>query len=95
MGSFYCRLIETMGSFVSGSNLGCLEFILCAKQIERLSQAAPIRLGFPHDFLVSEGIRKVVSMGTYRLIKKRVMYRAIRRVSPAGTAPQNSGTGLG
>ncbi len=32
-------------------NLGCLDFELTREQIERLNEASPIDLGFPHSFL--------------------------------------------
>jgi aryl-alcohol dehydrogenase-like predicted oxidoreductase len=53
-------------------NLGCLDFPLSAEQLERLSRAAPIALGFPHDFLASEGVRKLIFGETYEMIEMKV-----------------------
>ena len=47
-------------------NLGCLDFTLYAEQLQRLSDASRIELGFPHDFLV--GARDVVFGGTFGVI---------------------------
>jgi aryl-alcohol dehydrogenase-like predicted oxidoreductase len=41
-------------------NLGCLEFELSAEQLERLNNASPVSLGFPHDFLSSEGVKPYI-----------------------------------
>lgn len=41
-------------------NLGCLEVELSESQLERLSTASAIELGFPHDFLGSERIRPFI-----------------------------------
>lgn len=41
-------------------NLGCLDFELAEEQMERLSRASEIDLGFPHDFLDAPRIRKLV-----------------------------------
>lgn len=46
-------------------NLGCLEFDLTVEQLKRLSDAAPIDLGFPHSFLRSEHVRGLVFGDTY------------------------------
>ena len=42
-------------------NLGCLEFELPEEEMLRLDEASAIELGFPHDFLRSESMRKLVS----------------------------------
>jgi diketogulonate reductase-like aldo/keto reductase len=42
-------------------NLGCLDFELPDEEMIRLDEASAIELGFPHDFLRSESIRKLVS----------------------------------
>jgi aryl-alcohol dehydrogenase-like predicted oxidoreductase len=41
-------------------NLGCLEFELTEEQLNRLSEASPISLGFPHEFLASPRIRQFI-----------------------------------
>jgi aryl-alcohol dehydrogenase-like predicted oxidoreductase len=46
-------------------NLGCLDFTLTAGQLQRLSDASQIELGFPHDFLASAEVRDLVSGGSY------------------------------
>ena len=49
-------------------NLGCLSFTLSVEQIERLNQASAITLGFPHDFLASDGVRDLIAGGLYSRI---------------------------
>lgn len=49
-------------------NLGCLEFSITDDQMQRLNAASAIELGFPHDFLASDGIRDTVYGGMYGLI---------------------------
>ena len=44
-------------------NLGCLDFSLTAEQMQRLSAASKIELGFPHDFLASNEVRDLVTGG--------------------------------
>jgi aryl-alcohol dehydrogenase-like predicted oxidoreductase len=44
-------------------SLGSLAHSLSAEQIARLDAASAIELGFPHDFLATEGIREVVFGG--------------------------------
>ena len=41
-------------------NLGCLDFTLDAAALARLDAASAVKLGFPHDFVNSEWIRKLV-----------------------------------
>lgn len=41
-------------------NLGSLEFTLTEAQMNRLDKASAIELGFPHEFLKEEHIRKIV-----------------------------------
>ncbi|NDJ61590.1 MAG: aldo/keto reductase [Chloroflexi bacterium] len=41
-------------------NLGCLEFELTAEQVARLNEISQIELGWPHDFLTAEGVRRMV-----------------------------------
>ena len=45
--------------------LGALDFTLTAEQIARLNAVSQFELGFPHDFLASDGVRDVVFGGTY------------------------------
>lgn len=49
-------------------NLGCLTITLAPEHLVRLDEASQIELGFPHDFLASDGIRDVVFGGAYALI---------------------------
>lgn len=47
-------------------NLAAVDFTLPPEHIARLNAASAIALGFPHDFLASDGVREVVSGGTYK-----------------------------
>jgi aryl-alcohol dehydrogenase-like predicted oxidoreductase len=49
--------------------LGCLEFDLTDEQIARLEAVAPIDLGFPHSFLASDHVRRLIFGETYALIE--------------------------
>lgn len=49
-------------------NLACLDFELSPDHLKRLSEASPIDLGFPHDFLSSDGIRDIIFAGTFSQI---------------------------
>lgn len=46
-------------------NLGCLDFELTAEQLERLNEASPIDLGFPHSFLNSSHVRGLIFGKTF------------------------------
>ncbi len=46
-------------------NLGCLEFDLTAEQLQHLSNAAPIDLGFPHSFFRSDNVRGLIFGDTH------------------------------
>ena len=46
-------------------NLGCLDFELTNEQIERLNEASPIDLGFPHSFLSSDHVRGLIFGKTF------------------------------
>lgn len=46
-------------------NLGCLDVALEDDHLDRLSDASQIDLGFPHEFLGSDGIKQFVFGGTY------------------------------
>jgi len=52
-------------------NLACLEFQLSTEQLQRLEEASPLDLGFPQEFLTSEGIRNIVFAGAYSQIDMR------------------------
>lgn len=41
-------------------NLDCINYSLNDEQLERLEEISGIKLGFPHDFANSEGVRKVL-----------------------------------
>jgi aryl-alcohol dehydrogenase-like predicted oxidoreductase len=49
-------------------NLGALDFTLTAEQIARLNAVSQFDLGFPHEFLASDGVRDVVFGGAYTQI---------------------------
>lgn len=49
-------------------NLDCLTYSLTPEQVQRLTAASQIELGFPHDFLASDEIRDLVYGGMYPLI---------------------------
>lgn len=47
-------------------NLGCLEFELSAEQLQRLTDANKLDLGFPHSFLNSDHVHGLIFGETYR-----------------------------
>ena len=49
-------------------NLGALDINLTPEHIARLDQIGKLQLGFPHDFLSSEGVRGLVFGETFGLI---------------------------
>jgi len=49
-------------------NLGCLEFTLTEAQLTRLDEMSRMALGFPYDFLASEGVRDLIYGGTFSQI---------------------------
>lgn len=49
-------------------NLACLEFTLTKEQMQRLDDVSAIKLGFPHDFLQSEEVTKLIFGNTRSLI---------------------------
>jgi aryl-alcohol dehydrogenase-like predicted oxidoreductase len=49
-------------------NMGCLDFELTTEQIQRLSDASPIDLGFPHSFLGSDHVRGLIFGKTFAQI---------------------------
>jgi aryl-alcohol dehydrogenase-like predicted oxidoreductase len=44
-------------------NLGCLDFTLPEEAVQRLDRESAIELGFPHEFLRSEGVQQVLFGG--------------------------------
>jgi aryl-alcohol dehydrogenase-like predicted oxidoreductase len=52
-------------------NLAVLEFELDRDRLERLDQAAPIDLGFPHTFLVDDEVQELIFGRTRELIDSR------------------------
>jgi aryl-alcohol dehydrogenase-like predicted oxidoreductase len=46
-------------------NLGCLEFTLSEAHLKTLSDSSPIQLGFPHSFLASDHVRRLIFGDTY------------------------------
>jgi aryl-alcohol dehydrogenase-like predicted oxidoreductase len=49
-------------------NLGSIELTLLPEQLHQLHQVSQIELGFPHSFLESDSMRKILFGGTYELI---------------------------
>jgi aryl-alcohol dehydrogenase-like predicted oxidoreductase len=49
-------------------NLGALDLKLSTDHLAQLSEVSKIELGFPHEFLTSDGVLEVVFGGTYNLI---------------------------
>jgi hypothetical protein len=49
-------------------NLECLEHQLSAEQLDRLTAAAPISLGFPHSFLGSQHVTELIFGDTRPLL---------------------------
>lgn len=52
-------------------NLDCLNATLDSEHLARLDQVSQIELGFPHDFLASEGVKTLVTGGTHQQIDSR------------------------
>jgi len=52
-------------------NLAALDHPLSPDQFRRLDDASHIDRGFPHDFLASDGVRNLVTGGTYNQIDPR------------------------
>lgn len=49
-------------------NLACLDFTLDQEHLARLNEASHLELGFPYDFLTSEGVRDLIYGGTFAQI---------------------------
>lgn len=65
------RMIPILGARTESQlkdNLGCLDFELSEEQIQLLSEASPIELGFPHSFLGSDHVRGLIFGKTYEQI---------------------------
>ncbi|MCH6160268.1 aldo/keto reductase [Streptomyces marispadix] len=52
-------------------NLGCLDVTLDADAVARLDEVSAVPLGFPHDFLMEEGVKGVVYGQHWRQIDDR------------------------
>ena len=50
-------------------NLKCLDYSLSDEQLERLSQASEVELGFPHEFLKRPRIQEIIYGGTCEQIE--------------------------
>ncbi len=48
-------------------SLGAVNFTIPEELMQRLDQASAIDMGFPHDFLDSDGVRELISGGTFGL----------------------------
>ena len=48
-------------------NLGCLEFELTPAQLETLSEASPLEVGFPYSFLTGDHVRGLIFGETFAL----------------------------
>ena len=46
-------------------SLGCLKFKLSDEHIVRLNEVSKFEIGFPHDFLASDGVKEVLTGGTF------------------------------
>ena len=46
-------------------NLGCLDVQLTDDQVQRLNELSRPRLGFPHEFLASDGVRRLIYGETF------------------------------
>jgi aryl-alcohol dehydrogenase-like predicted oxidoreductase len=69
-------------------NLGCLELALDDQHVRRLDEASSIELGFPHDFLRQENIKRIVYGDRYELVEDR---RLVGRRAPADDLTAISG----
>ncbi|TAG58080.1 MAG: aldo/keto reductase, partial [Runella slithyformis] len=50
-------------------SLECLAFTIPAEMMTRLDEVSKIELGFPHDFLASEGVKEVAFGGMFDKIQ--------------------------
>ena len=51
------------------ANLGCLSFAIPEVEMKHLDEISKIKLGFPHDFLVSDTVKEVAYGGTFDQIE--------------------------
>lgn len=51
-------------------SIGCLDFTIPAEWMEKLDAVSAIELGFPHDFLQSDGVKTVLFAGKSDLLKR-------------------------
>ena len=56
-------------------NLGCLEYELNEEQLQRLDEISKIELGFPHDFLASPIMDRLIYAGTLSSIDNHRSYQ--------------------
>ncbi|MBI1192183.1 MAG: aldo/keto reductase [Bacteroidetes bacterium] len=56
-------IVGTRNASQLSDSLGCLNFALNERQLEKLDKASEFELGFPHDFLASENVRQVLFGG--------------------------------
>ena len=49
-------------------SLACLNFKISDEHIARLNEVSKIEIGFPHDFLASDGVKEVLTGGTFSKI---------------------------
>lgn len=49
-------------------NLACLEWELSAEELNQLTEASPIALGFPHEFLARDEVRNLIFGDTFNQI---------------------------
>lgn len=52
-------------------SLGCLQVNLSEEHLTALNAVSAIELGFPHDFLRSDGVKDVLFGGTYTQVQQR------------------------
>ena len=65
-------VIPVIGSRKAGQikdNLACLEFTLTERQLHHLHEVSKIELGFPHDFMLMEGIQEITYAGMASVIE--------------------------
>ena len=51
-------------------NLACLEHVLPPEVAQHLDEVSRIELGFPHEFLASDGVRELIFSGTFDQIDR-------------------------
>ncbi|MGF1479356.1 MAG: aldo/keto reductase [Cyanophyceae cyanobacterium] len=58
-------LIGARKAYQVQENLGCVDVALSHDHLQRLEQVSQIELGFPHDFLALNGIKKLLTGDTF------------------------------